>query len=107
LQATILNKRAKKIKKGEEIITLTKNNEGIIELICKICRNIRSMAKESVQVCIQQQHGNSLLLGPNPKIKIILLNCIGNIIKRIQKCSIEQAREFLTKAISGTVIFRI
>lgn len=52
---------------------------------------------------VQQQHGNSLSIGNNSKTKNALLNCIGNIIKQIHKCSIDQSRDFLTKALLGNV----
>jgi len=74
--------------KGEELVSLLANNTAILQII----RNILISSKG----------------GPHPKKSASnpFLNCVGNILNQMDKCSILQAREFLTKALKASVFFK-
>ncbi len=62
---------------------MARHNESMEQLIRHICGTARADKSRNAVVP--------------------LLNCVGNILKQIDKCSIRQARDFLEKALEATV----
>lgn len=82
MQTIIKAKKSEKHLKGTFLANLGGNNDTIEYLM------------ESIVKAIQQVKVNAMPL----------INCIGNIIAQIDKCSLGQSRAVLTKAIESTVI---
>ena len=104
LQATIMNKRVHKFKKGEEMAVLLRNSESISQIIGTTRKTaFATLKQQQQQSSTQQQQSN---VGPTTgetKIKNMLLNCAGSIVKRMSKCTIKQARDLLSKSLEATV----
>ena len=108
-----MNKRARSSIKGEEVIALMRNNESIVQLLKYICCAARTIIKgcanEEKAEFDQKKIITTASSARNGEGKrkwdtiSPLLNCIGNIIKQIDKCSIRQARDFLAKALEASV----
>jgi hypothetical protein len=78
LENVIALKMIQGFPKGEELTSLIANNATIQQTLHCIWISLRS--------------------GPSPFRISPLLNCVGNIINQIDKCSPKQARNFLSKA---------
>lgn len=107
----MVNKRAHKYRKGENAIVLKKNIDSVSHLVKNICRTLR-LGKEKENLAVNPKDPlpeDSKILPqkiapPTPEAsKNPLLNCIGNLLKQIDKCAIQQAGDFLSKALEATV----
>jgi len=78
LKSVIAIKMAHEFSKGEELISLITNNSIIQQILHSMWITLRSE--------------------PLPFKISPLMNCVGNILNQIDKCSPKQARNFLRKA---------
>lgn len=86
LRNTITLKKSAKMKKGEYWAMLASNNTTIAYLAQTISKNIRLASSQ-----------DSL------KKEFPVLNCVANIFKQVEKISVSQARDVLTKALLASV----
>lgn len=68
---------------------MNRNNESVQQLIKHVCGAVRTG--------LRQKTAESDVISP-------LLNCVSNVLKQMDKCSIPQARAFLAKALEATVV---
>jgi hypothetical protein len=116
----VVNKRAHKSRKGENAGVLKKNIEAILHLLKSICRILktfdkkfmpkgprslttREVVKREEEEAEEKKTAPSIKEKDQSKTPPPLLNCIGNLLRQIDKCSINQAAEFLSKALDATV----
>jgi len=106
LQAIILNKKAHKPKKGDELPTLIKNIEFVGQIISCV-RKIAFSTLKRLPTIYPYQEQQSTNSGENKdtKVRSMLLNCAGTISKKLDKIGILQARTALSKSLESSVFF--
>ncbi len=85
LEMILSTKMAHGYARGEELVCLLTNNTTLLQILRHLWNSAKSIGAKKERV-----------ISP-------LLNCVGNIMSQLDKCSIKQARDFLTKAAKASV----
>ena len=101
MQTTLATKKAERYKAGEPALLLASNCSTILCQVQGICKTLRLASTEQCLAAhdLKRQRSNRL---EDSGIDI-LLNCVGNLLKEVARCSIAQAREVLHEALDSSV----
>ncbi len=85
------------------------NGEGVTQIINVVRKTAFSTLKQIRETNRQQQQqqqqseGGSADPAPDGKIRNMLLNCVASISKQMGRCTVQQARELLSKSLEATL----